>query len=251
MEPSVQRVKADFDRDGFAAIRGFLSPEQVAEMEERTAYYIEHLLPHMPPKAAFYEDRDDPASLFRLEKLDVRFAWADRMVHSERMMELAALLLEDTPVPQGCSMFGKAPRIGKETPAHQDGYYFMLEPNEAITIWLPMDVVDETNGCIRYVKGSHKRGLRPHGRSKVFGFSQGVEDYGPGDAEVEVAIRADPGDLIVHHSMTIHRADPNRSDQRRWAIGLVYYAERARQDVVAREAYDAKLKKEWAAAGKL
>lgn len=250
-DATFQEARTNFDRDGFAVIPGFLTPEQVAEVEERIGFYIDHLLPHMPAKAAFYEDKDDPSSLLRLEKLHERFAWGDGMLRSARIMELVGVLLGDEPVPRECTLFGKAPRVGKETPAHQHGYYFMLEPNEALTVWLPIDAVDEENGCIRYVPGSHRRGMRPHGRSQVFGFSQGVEDYGPADIEAEAVITAAPGDLIAHHSMIIHRADPNRSDRRRWALGLVYYAERAREDRAARDAYDARLKKEWAAAGKL
>ena len=47
----------------------------------------------------------------------------------------------------------------------------MLEPNEALTFWIPMDVVDESNGCIRYVRGSHKRGMRPHGKTATLGLA--------------------------------------------------------------------------------
>lgn len=50
----------------------------------------------------------------------------------------------------------KPPRIGKGTPPHQDGYYFMLEPNEAVTMWMALEDVNEENGCVRYVKESHK-----------------------------------------------------------------------------------------------
>ena len=28
----------------------------------------------------------------------------------------------------------------------------MLEPNEAVTLWIALDDIDEENGCMRYVK---------------------------------------------------------------------------------------------------
>ena len=82
-------------------------------------------------------------------------------------------------------------------------------------MWLALDVVDEENGCVRYVRGSHRRGMRPHGRTGVLGFSQGITDYGqPEDLADEIAFPAQPGDLLVHHALTIHRADGNRSATR-------------------------------------
>ena len=39
--------------------------------------------------------------------------------------------------------------------------------------------VDDENGCINYVRGSHKKeGYRPHGKSEILGFSKGVTDFG-------------------------------------------------------------------------
>ena len=48
----------------------------------------------------------------------------------------------------------------------------MLKKHNAVTCWLALEKVDEENGCIHYVKGSHKFEYRPHGRSNVLGFSQ-------------------------------------------------------------------------------
>lgn len=75
-----------------------------------------------------------------------------------RFEKLASILLHDEVIGKNIQYFNKPPKIGKPTPAHQDGYYFMLEPNEAVTMWMALEPVDEENGCVRYVKGSHKKG---------------------------------------------------------------------------------------------
>lgn len=50
----------------------------------------------------------------------------------------------------------------------------------------------------------------------------------------EVALRENPGDLLVHDAIIIHRADAKSSAHRlRRAHGFVYYGERARADAVA------------------
>ena len=100
------------------------------------------------------------------------------MLFRSPFRELAELLLDGPVVPKDLQYFNKPPGIGKPTPAHQDGYYFMLDPCEALTIWVALDHVDDENGCVRYVTGSHKRGMRPHCRTQTLGFSQGITDYG-------------------------------------------------------------------------
>ena len=120
-------------------------------------------------------------------------------------------------------------------------------------MWLALDEVDEENGCVRYVLGSKERGMRPHGRTQTLGFSQGITDYGlPEDQANEVALPAQPGDLLVHHAMTIHRADGNHSKTRhRRALGFIYYSEQAQEDESAHAAYQKKLSEELAQSGKI
>jgi phytanoyl-CoA hydroxylase len=122
----------------------------------------------------------------------------------------------------------------------------MLDPSVAVTMWMALEPADEENGCVKYVKGSHLKGMRPHGRTKTLGFSQGITDFGTeDDLQNEIAFPAQPGDLLVHHSLTIHRAGGNTTTNRnRKALGLIYFGESAREDIEAKKAYQEKLQKE-------
>ncbi len=165
---------------------------------------------------------------------------------------LAEFLMHDKALAQNLQYFNKPPGVGRPTPAHQDGYYFMLNPCAALTMWLALEPVDEENGCVRYLPGSHRRGVRPHSRTTTLGFSQGISDYGDEDRAAEQSIVAEPGDLLVHHAMTIHRANGNQSATRtRKAIGLVYYGASAKEDKAAKAAYQEKLTREMTAAGRI
>ena len=108
------------------------------------------------------------------------------------------------------------------------------------------------NGCVRYIRGSHLTGMRPHGKSGTLGFSQGIQDYTEEDIQREEPIPAEPGDLIIHHAMTVHRANGNHSEFRhRRAMGMVYYSTEA---TVARDkvtAYQQSLVDELTAKGKI
>lgn len=229
----------DFERDGFVVIPGFLSATEVGQAIARLDRLIVEKVPKMLPEQAFYEDRSDPKTLKQIQTLYDHDPHFHDMMFGSRFEALASLLLNDRVVGRNMQYFNKPPRVGQPTPPHQDGYYFMLDPNEAVTMWLGLEPVDEENGCVRYVKGSHKKGMRVHGRTGLIGFSQGMTDFGqPEDLEQEAYFKTGPGDLLVHHSLTIHRADGNQSTSRtRRALGFIYYAERAREDSAAKIRY--------------
>jgi phytanoyl-CoA hydroxylase len=157
-------------------------------------------------------------------------------------MSLATALVGEDVRADAPEWFNKPPGSDSPTPPHQDNYYFSLVPPNVVTIWLALDDVDEENGCLRYVRGSHRRGVRPHGRSNVLGFSQGIGDYGPADREQEVAVHLRPGDAVAHHGNTIHLAGPNRSATRnRRAFAVVYKGVSCRRDEEAFARYKAAL----------
>ena len=97
---------------------------------------------------------------------------------NNKFKRLAEILLEGSVVGQNMQYFNKPTKIGKPTPPHQDGYYFMLTPCEALTMWLALDEVDEKNGCVRYVRGSNHLTMRSHSQTNTLGFSQGITDDG-------------------------------------------------------------------------
>lgn len=251
MSENFRNAKADFDQNGFTVLKGFISPRETATIHENLSRYVKEIVPELTSAEVLYEDKDDPDSMFRLEAMQKYDAYFSDLFLDERFVDLAGYFLEDDIVPRGVELFGKAPRIGNETPAHQDGYYFMLEPPTAMTFWIALDRADEENGCIRYINGSHAKGLRPHSMSEVLGFSQGIVDFGPEDLAMEEAAVVEPGDVIAHHCMVVHRTDANRSNKLRRALGFVYFGQHATVNREAAEEYRKKLFAIWEAQGKI
>ena len=183
-----------------------------------------------------------------MEEHDPYFA---ELYDNPDLVALARTFMQDEVVPQTSQWFTKPARVGSETPPHQDGFYFKLNPNEAVTLWLALDRVDEENGCIRFLPESNRQGMRPHQLSSVLGFSQGITDYGAADFEAETPITLEAGDLTAHHSMTVHRADPNKSDRPRRALGFVYYASRAKKDLEQSKEQQKIVMATWKKAGRI
>ena len=247
------KVLTAFESDGYVALSGFMTGNECAQVEDRVVSFIRDNVPALPREQVYYEDINNPETLKQIQHLYTHDPYFEQLMFGSNFERLAELLLEGSVEGKNMQYFNKPPKIGKATPPHQDGFYFMLKPCEAVTMWLALDMVNEENGCVRYVRGSHSRGMRPHGRTQTLGFSQGVIDYGtPDDLSNQVAFPARPGDLLVHHAMTIHRADGNRSKSNtRRALGFIYYSKRAQVDEKAHAEYQRRLNEEMKTEGKI
>ena len=243
--------KANFEEDGFVAVSGFCDTEELQGIESALARFIDVLIPNLPPEEVFYEDKGNPSTLKQIQRMHEHDDFFRSFMDSGPK-RLAEELLDEPVVGKNLQYFNKPPGIGQATPAHQDGYYFMLEPCRAVTMWMALDRVDEENGCVRYLRGSHLDGMRPHGRTQTLGFSQGIVNFGKNETREEVPCPANPGDLLAHHALTIHRADANLSPTRsRRALGFIFYGESAREDKIGHGTYQKNLVSEMSAAGKL
>jgi ectoine hydroxylase-related dioxygenase (phytanoyl-CoA dioxygenase family) len=138
-------------------------------------------------------------------------------------------------------MFVKQPRSSNPTPLHQDLPYWPVEGEQIISIWVPFDRVTRDNSVVQYVKGSHRWGrmFEPVSfsqenvpRDKRVG-SAGYERIVDPDVVVKeneiLSWELDPGDVLVHHPLTLHFATPNlTANENRRAIALRYVGPNSR-----------------------
>lgn len=235
-------LKASFDRDGFVIVRQLLPPSELERLRGELDRYIRQVVPTLPDSAAFFLEKGRPDTLKQLQHMGHDPFFREYPQHPT-WKQLAETLLGEPAAGQEPEWFNKPAGTTSPTPPHQDNYYFCLTPPQVLTIWMALDPVDEENGCLRYVPGSHLRGLRAHGRSNVLGFSQGIIDFGPEDEAVEVAVPLQPGDVVAHYGNTIHRATPNRSATRhRRSFALVFRGASCQRDEGAFGRYLAQLK---------
>lgn len=242
-------IKQEFDLHGYVFIPQFLNIDEVEELRREVERYIEDVVPQIPSTDVYFEVKGQPDTIKQLLRMSQYDSYFEKLIFSDHFVKLAELLLGSTVIGKNMQWFNKPTGVSQATPPHQDGYYFMLEPNEAITMWLALDEVTEENGCVRYVSGSHRRGMRTHEKTDMLGFSQGIPDFGVEDRNNEVAVPAHPGDLLVHHSLLIHRAEANMSARKRRALGLIYYSSNAREDAERMQNYKRTLELEIASRG--
>ncbi|MDB4634467.1 phytanoyl-CoA dioxygenase family protein, partial [Rubripirellula sp.] len=162
-------LRATYLQDGYAQLNAFLDASSVKELDRKLERFIKTTVAKMPADQVFYEHENDTASLKQIQHLELRDSWFHTLFTDSPFRQLAETLLGGECVPMNLQYFNKFPGANKPTPPHQDGYYFMITPCEAVTMWLALDEVDDENGCIRYLPGSHRNGLLPHTRTTTLG----------------------------------------------------------------------------------
>ena len=145
------------------AVESFLSRSEVATCLREVERYVTEVVPGLPAEHVFYEDKDDLATLKQLQRMHEHDAWFGEFF-ADKPQRLAEDLLGTEVVGKNLQYFNKPAAGGQPTPPNQDGFYFKLNPPHALTMWMALEDVDEENGCVRYVKGSHLKGMREHGR---------------------------------------------------------------------------------------
>jgi phytanoyl-CoA hydroxylase len=238
--------KEQFDRDGFLVLRDFLTPEEVSSIEAGLQRFIRDIAPAMPKAHVMYEDYGNPDTLKQADCLD-RESSLDALRHSGKIRELAEELIGPV-APRQAEFFDKPPGNNQGTPAHQDGFYFCLKPNQACTVWVPLDDADADNGALTYLRGSRHLGVLPHNATSVLGFSQGLAKDASGLGEPVLA-HARRGDVLVHHSLTVHYAGKNKTQRRRRSVGFVFFSATAKEDPEMLSNYEQALQRQRAAKG--
>jgi len=103
----------------------------------------------------------------------------------------------------------KPARIGAATPWHQDAAFFpAFTDYESIAVWVPLQPVDASNGCLQFMPGSHKSGVLPHRRINDDPRVHGLELCETCIGE-PVSCPLPAGAATVHHCRTLHHAGPN------------------------------------------
>lgn len=240
MKHDIEVLREQYDRDGFVIIRELFTPAELQNLLAQIDRYIREVVPTLPQEAAFFDDYSKPETLRKMQSLDKNDAWFSEFMNSGKHVPILEHFLRDKFSPQGLEWFDKLPYDTNATPPHQDGFYWCRKPNIACSLWIALDPVDLENGCLWYARGSHKSGVLPHVASDVLGFSQGLENFDPNNADA-VPIELAPGDAVAHHSATIHWTGINHTPRHRRAISTFCFGASTVLDEEAHARYKASL----------
>lgn len=111
---------------------------------------------------------------------------------------------------------------------HQDAPLWpILAPMTEVSAWVALDDVDEHNGCMSMVPGSHRWGDNIDFLNTMRKFDGLPGEFGGHQIEVRPCpVRK--GEVHYHHALTWHGSPPNTSPRPRRAIALHYMTEETR-----------------------
>ena len=120
-------------------------------------------------------------------------------------------------------IFVKPARNTSEVPWHQDSTYWALQRDEGVTVWVALSEVNESNGCVEYLPGSHLLTNLKHSiennENNMLARGQKIIGFNPTDTHKMIL---HPGQASLHHPSVLHASKANLSDQPRLGIAFRY-----------------------------
>jgi ectoine hydroxylase-related dioxygenase (phytanoyl-CoA dioxygenase family) len=117
---------------------------------------------------------------------------------------------------------------GGPTPWHQDQYYWPLDTDKTITMWMPLSEVTPEMGPMTFASGSHRQGYLgkfPISDESQATFQKFVEEHHFLLAKGQ-AMQA--GDVTFHAGWVLHSAPGNTTEKMREAMTVIYFPDGVR-----------------------
>ena len=153
----------------------------------------------------------------------VLFTGIDAIVRHPAILDTVSDLLGPNLLVANADLFVKEPLSPSFVSFHQDSYYWHIEPNDMISVWVALSAATLENGCMRYAPRSHLDGKRAHRETFTTdnALSRGqVMRLAEGEESVDVLLA--PGEIAIHHCLLAHASGPNRTAERRVGLTIRY-----------------------------
>lgn len=219
-------IKERFTSDGFVFPLGAMTPAQAAEY--RRAF-----------KAL--EERIAASEIGRggqLNHVHSVLGFVNEIARNGRILDAVEALIGPDILVWDSTFFIKEPHSPGFVSWHQDLRYWGLEDvNGMVSAWLALGPVSRVNGCMQFVRGSHRQGLVEHrdeyADENILSRGQVARVGIDGDNVVHAELAA--GQFSLHHGLLLHASPANHSDFRRWGLAINYVSPRNRQVVAPRD----------------
>lgn len=247
--PDFEAFLPEYRESGYVRIPHFFSEGEIQEIRDEMTRFIAEVAPNLKGKEINYSG-DQINSIHAVSQNSEYF---ERLLRSEKMMRMAKTFLEDEPEPRYVEYFAKPALKGLPSPMHQDNYYWAIKGGNGLTVWIALDRSDDENGGVTYYRGSHRWGLLDHTASFAPGSSQAVKDkvFLEKNAHLRESFVLEPGDIQVHHALTVHGSASNVSPRPRRGLTLQFKGKSSTYDFEHLAKYQASLNEQMKMRGQI
>jgi len=237
----------EFNQDGFLILRGFADKEKCEAILNIAKAHLKHKIEPIETEVGY----DGKSKEFRTDVTDyssmsekagttvrrLRQVYSRDIVFKEWMEDtkirpaLQQILNDQVVITTAHhnSIMTKMPYQSTETRWHQDRRYWRYSDDNLVSIWLALDDEYSENGILEFIPGSH------HMRFEVDQFDEKEyfrEDFDKNIPIIEkkVSTALKKGDVVIFHSLLLHRANKNNTDKPK--ISFVYTVKGASTKVI-------------------
>jgi len=215
-------ARRDFERDGHVLLRHVASPDEVAAYRP---VIREATLGNTVEKRPLNERDTYGRAFIQVGDIWKKNAAVAPFTLARRFARIAAELLGVAAVRlyHDQALF-KEPG-GGPTPWHEDQYYWPLDSDRTVTMWMPLVDIAADMGGMEFGSGTQRRPalaeLAISDESEAF--FEGMAASGEFAVTKPVPMAA--GDATFHAGWTLHRAMPNASNQMREVMTIIFFAD--------------------------
>lgn len=218
---------AFYEENGFLKVDEMLTAEELEDLRDSVEQARRMKLDKAMDEVARNND-ESYGKILQVHRLNL---WRDhegimRFVFNPRLAEMARRLTRSN----GIRLFHDHLMIktgesgeSRPTPWHQDLPYFPMQQAGALSCWMALDDVDEDNGTLCFLPGSHKL-PRFKGQGGIERVT--TEDIYRAFPELEstepYVVRMNAGSCTFHNANLFHLGTANRSNRERRAMIIVY-----------------------------
>lgn len=225
---TTQLARADWDRDGYALVKGALPKNLLQEFERQ----LQELW-RDPRGCQITVEGVGVTTMEHAKTLDLSHHHY-RIIEIQNYLSSARAIVNHPSIIQGfVSLFGRRPVFCQsltfewpsEQPLHQDWCFVTTcapdVPNLA-GVWVAIDRVEVDNGPLVYYPGSHRMPRYNYSEATHDGFRPYLENQVQG-SQAETFL-ADPGDVLLWHGDLAHAGSPALNKSKRRLSLVLHYS---------------------------
>ena len=223
-----------FWSDGYLVVEGAVDNDALARLRAQMDAWAEESRKHTEPygeptvdgRPRFDLEENHSAERPALRRINNPVEISDhfyKVMTDAPMVDMVATLIGPDVKYHHCKINSKLPGSQMVVHYHQDFSYTPHTNDDVITALLLLDDVDEGNGCLMVVPGTHKGAIDSLYESGEFtGKVNPVleEEY----LKRQVPIEGKAGSVCLMHTRLLHGSETNLSKDRRRAIYLCVYS---------------------------
>src|SRR5918995_334390 len=201
-----QQDVAFYREQGYLVVADVLSGAEVEELRRVTAEFVENARSRSSHDDVYDLEDSHSVSEPRVRRIKTPHLWHESyaaMVAHPRILEILKTFWGPSIRFDVSKLNLKAAGYGAPVEWHQDWAFYPHTNDDLAAVGIMMDDVDEENGPLLVIPGSHQGPIFDHHADGVF---CGAMDPARRDVEYEkaVALTGPAGSITIHHARTVH-----------------------------------------------